>query len=105
MSTSAPDKCEQAMEAALAAVHDVDVGDTNFEKRNYRGALLRYQAAAEEKPKDAAIHVRLGRAFEKLKKPDEARVEYEAAEKLPGPQKWIEEAHQALARLGATAHE
>ena len=54
------DKCDEAMEQTLKAAHDVDVGDYSFEAKNYGGALLRYKDAAEEKPGDAAIHVRLG---------------------------------------------
>jgi hypothetical protein len=60
------EKCNDAMEMALQAAHNVDVGDYSFAEKNYKGALLRYSEAVEEKPGDAAIHVRLGRVFEKL---------------------------------------
>src|SRR5262249_39827769 len=59
------DKCNEAMELALQAAHNVEVGDYYFEAKNYNGALLRYKDAAEEKPGDTAIHVRLGRAYER----------------------------------------
>lgn len=51
---------------ALAAAQSVEVGDYYFGEKNYRAALSRYQEALESKPDDAAIYLRLGRAFEKL---------------------------------------
>jgi cytochrome c-type biogenesis protein CcmH/NrfG len=60
---------------------------------------LRYKDAAKEKPSDIAIHVRLGRVFEKLNQLPQAIEEYTAAEKLAGPDKWTAEARAALARL------
>jgi tetratricopeptide (TPR) repeat protein len=92
------------MELALEAAHNVDVGDYYFAEKNYRGALLRYQSAVDEKPADAAIHVRLGRAFEKLGQISQAIDEYSAAQKLPGPVKWKDEATAALLRLHSNAH-
>jgi tetratricopeptide (TPR) repeat protein len=78
----------------------VDVGDYYFEeKRNYNAALMRYRDALEAKPGDIAIHVRLGRVFEKLNQPPQAVEQYQAAQKLPGPQKWSDEAKSALLRL------
>jgi hypothetical protein len=93
------DKCDEAMEMALKAAHDVDVGDYSFSTNNYGGALMRYKDADEEKPGDAAIHVRLGRAFEKLKQPDQAMEQYKAAQDLAGPTKWTDEAKAAVVRL------
>ena len=87
------------MELALDAAHDVEVGDYNFSTKNYNGALMRYQSAAEDKPHDAAIHVRLGRAFEKSGKLPEAIQQYKEAQELAGPEKWSEEAKGALIRL------
>ena len=93
------DKCDDAMEMALAAAHDVDVGDYSFAEKNYKGALLRYKDAVEEKPGDAAIHVRLGRVFEKLDQLPQAIEQYKAAQKLAGLEKWSDEAGAALLRL------
>ncbi len=93
------DKCNDAMEMALEAAHNVDVGDYSFAEKNYQGALLRYSDAAEEKPGDAAIHVRLGRVFEKLNQLPQAIQHYQAAQKLAGPAKWSDEARAALLRL------
>ena len=101
VSSSKPpvDKCDEAMELALEAAHNVEVGDYSFDNRNYNGALLRYKDADEGKPEDAAIHVRLGRVFEKLGQLQEATGQYKAALDLAGPQKWSDEAKAALARL------
>jgi tetratricopeptide (TPR) repeat protein len=99
-SSRAPvDKCDQAMEMALEAAHNVDVGDYSFEAKNYGGALLRYKDAAEEKPGDLAIHVRLGRVLEKLGQLPQAMEQYKAAQELTGPAKWSNEAKAAVLRL------
>jgi tetratricopeptide (TPR) repeat protein len=92
------------MEKAVAAAHNVDVGDYYFADKNYNGALMRYQDALAAKPQDLAIQVRIGRTFEKLNKPSQALEQYEAAQKLPGPQKWADEANSALKRLRSSAH-
>ncbi len=93
------DKCNDATERAVEAAHNVEVGDYYFQEKNYRAASLRYQDAAEGKPSDAAIHVRLGRAFEKLNDVPQAVKHYQTAEKLAGPEKWTQEARAALERL------
>jgi tetratricopeptide (TPR) repeat protein len=100
-SKSEVERCNERMELALQAAHNVDVGDTQSEEKNYRAALSRYQEASEQKPGDAAILVRLGRAHEKLKQTAEAIEQYTAAEKLGAPEKWVAEARRALARLNA----
>lgn len=93
------DKCNDAMEMALKAAHDTDVGDDYFVEKNYKAALLRYKGAVEEKPGDAAIHVRLGRVFEKLGQPPQAIEQYKAAQELAAPAKWSHEAEAAVLRL------
>ncbi len=93
------DKCNEAMERALEAAHNVEVGDFSSAQKNYRGALMRYSDALQDKPDDPAIHVRLGRVFEKLNQVPEAIEQYKVAQKLPGPEKWAEEAAAALLRL------
>jgi Tetratricopeptide repeat len=99
-SSRAPvDKCDEAMEMALKAAHDVEVGDYSFAANNYGGALMRYKDAVEEKPGDAAIHVRLGRVFEKLRQLPQAIEQYKAAQELAGPAKWLEEAKAGVSRL------
>ena len=93
------DTCDEAMELALEAAHNVEVGDYYFQNKNYNAALLRYKNALKEKPGDPAIHVRLGRVFEKLNQLLQAIEQYQAAEKLAGPKRWSDEAHAALLRL------
>jgi len=93
------DKCNEAMEKALQAAHDVEVGDEYFADKNYNAALMRYKEAVEQKPGDIAIHVRLGRAFEKLGQLPQAIEQYKAAQELAGPAKWSEEAKAAVLRL------
>jgi tetratricopeptide (TPR) repeat protein len=87
------------MELALEAAHDVEVGDYYFSQKNYNGALMRYKSAVEDKPQDTAIHVRMGRAFEKLGKLPEAIQQYKAAQEVQGSEKWSDEAKAALVRL------
>lgn len=87
------------MENALEAAHNVEVGDYYFEKGSYQAALSRYRDAAEQKAGDAAIHVRLGRVYEKLNDRPQAIKEYEVAEKLTTPEQWTQEARAAMARL------
>ena len=93
------EKCNEAMEKTLEAAHDVEVGDESFGRKNYKGALLRYQDAAELKPDDDAIHVRLGRVFEQVNQPNDAIEQYKLAQQLGGPEKYVKEAASALARL------
>jgi hypothetical protein len=93
------DKCQEAVEMAIEAAHDVDVGDFYFGERNYNAALLRYKDASVEKPGDAAIHVRLGRVLEKLDQRAPAVEQYKTAQGLAGPEKWLDEAKAALIRL------
>lgn len=87
------------MELAFEAAHNVEVGDFNFKEKNYEGAWLRYTDAVQEKPGDAALHVRLGRVLEKAKQIPNAIEEYKAAQALAGPEKWSDEAKAALLRL------
>ncbi|HKF22281.1 MAG TPA: tetratricopeptide repeat protein [Candidatus Angelobacter sp.] len=103
-SSLAVHKCNDAMEMALQAAHNVEVGDYSFTAKNYDGALLRYKDAVEEKPRDAAIHVRLGRVFEKLGQLPQAIEQYKAAQELPGPAKWLDEAKAAVLRLQQRQH-
>ena len=87
------------MKMALLAAHSVEVGDYYFREKNYSGSSLRYYDALEEKPDDPAIHVRLGRALEKLNQTGQATEQYKVALKLSGPEKWSDEAKSALQRL------
>jgi tetratricopeptide (TPR) repeat protein len=43
-----------------------EIGDFYFKRKNYRGALSRYQEAADTDPHYARAYMGLGRAYEKL---------------------------------------
>jgi len=100
--TISGETCGTAMKRALEAAHNVEVGDYSFRQKSYNGALLRYNDALQEKPADVAIRVRLGRVLEKLNQIPQAIEQYEAAQKLSGPEKWSDEAKSALQRLQRT---
>jgi len=97
--TASVETCGTAMRMALVAAHNVEVGDQYFEQKNYSGALMRYKDAREEKPEDVAIHVRLGRVYEKLSQLTNAVETYDTAQRLPPTEKWTDEAKSALRRL------
>jgi tetratricopeptide (TPR) repeat protein len=101
-SKSDAERCNEAMEQALEAAHNVDVGDLQFEEKHYAAALSRYEEAAQEKSGDAAIHVRLGRVQEKLHDNTKAVEQYDVAAKIGTPEKWAAEARSASARLNAS---
>ena len=85
----------------VGAAHSVEVGDYYFADKNYRGALMRYREAVEQKPGDAAIHLRIGRAYEKLKESEGAYLAYDAAVKLDPEGKSSAEAKAGVERLAA----
>ena len=98
-SKTATERCNERTELALEASHNVEVGDEQFAEKSYRAAASRYEEAVEQKPADAAIHVRLGRVLEKLNDQPKALEEYEAAAKIGTPDKWVSEAKAAVERL------
>lgn len=98
------EKCADAMEMALEAAHNIEVGDYSFGEKNYNAALPRYNDALREKSGDTAIHVRLGRVLEKLNQFPQAIEQYEAAQKIAGPKKWSDEAKSAILRLQRPPH-
>jgi hypothetical protein len=98
-SKSESDKCLDAMEMTVAAAKDVDTGDFYAKNKNYKAASMRYESALEKKQGDAAIYVRLGRAYEHLNDIPQAKESYSSAANLPGPEKWVNEAKDALTRL------
>ncbi len=103
-SKAARNACDDAMERTLAAAHDAEVGDYYFSDKNFKAASFRYEDALKNKPGDAAIHVRLGRTYEKLNEPTRAIEQYQAAIRFDQPAQWIEEARAALARLQPSPH-
>ena len=97
------DRCREAVDRALQAAHDVEVGDQQTVEKHYPAALSRYEEAVEMKPNDAAIEVRLARVLEKLNDPPKALEHYESAAKLGTPEKWAKEAQAAMQRLKGSA--
>jgi tetratricopeptide (TPR) repeat protein len=81
------------------AMKDIEVGDFYFKRKNYRAALDRYQEALLYKPNDAFSNFQIGQCLEKMKRPDEARVHYEAYLKILPQGPLSAEAHKALDRL------
>jgi tetratricopeptide (TPR) repeat protein len=91
--------CEFAFNDALHAAHNVEVGDQQVDEKNYRAALNRYEEALQQKPGDAAIHVRYARTAERLDDREGAKEHYKTAVEIGSPQKWVDEAKAALERL------
>jgi hypothetical protein len=98
-SKTATERCNERTELALEAAHNVEVGDEQFGNKSYQAALSRYEEASEQKPEDAAVHVRLGRVLEKLNDQQKALEEYDAAAKIGTPEKWGAEAKASAERL------
>ncbi len=63
----------------IAGARNVDAGDYYFSQKNYRAALSRFQEGLQDKPDDAAIHLRLARTWEKLNDPIKAYEHFDAA--------------------------
>jgi tetratricopeptide (TPR) repeat protein len=95
-------KAEAAAYDPYRAAHDTEVGDNNFSEKNYRGALMRYRDALQQKRGDAAIHLRIGRALEKLKETEPAYLAYDATLKLEPAGKSAAEASAGMERLART---
>jgi len=83
----------------IAAAQSVEVGDYYYGEKKYRAALSRYQEALESKPDDAAIYIRLGRAFNKLGEATRAFENYDASLAADPAGPFAEEARQAVERL------
>jgi tetratricopeptide (TPR) repeat protein len=82
----------------------VEIGDFYFHKKDYRGALSRYQEATHTDPDYAPAYRGLGKAYEKLGRKSLALKAYERyLDALPSAQQAAEakDAHQAIARLKA----
>lgn len=81
---------------------DMDVGDFYLnEKKNYKGAELRFRDALEHKPNDPTATFMLAQALEGLGQADEARDDYTAYLKLAPNGNFAEQAKKALDRIQA----
>jgi tetratricopeptide (TPR) repeat protein len=86
-------------EDVVAADHDVDVGDFNFENKNYRGAEMRYRSALERLPGEPVATLHLARALEKLGNKTQAYDQYKIFLEWSPTGKDAQEANAALVRL------
>jgi len=79
---------------------DMDVGDFYLtERKNYKGAELRFRDALEHKPKDPGATFKLAQSLEGQGQADEARDDYAAYLKLEPNGRFVEQAKKALDRL------
>jgi Flp pilus assembly protein TadD len=94
-------EAEQAFHRALSKDGDnvtalVGLGEIHFQRGAYQKALTYAKKASIAAPKRASIRMQLGDAYYKLHRYDDARREYETAQKLGAS-----EAAQALKRIDA----
>ena len=69
------------------------------ERKNYKGAELRFRDALEHKPNDPLATFRLAQSLEGLSQFDDARQNYESYLKLDPNGHFAEQANKALERL------
>jgi tetratricopeptide (TPR) repeat protein len=85
-----------------SARQSVEIGDFYFRRKDYRGALSRYEEAAKDDPYYAPAYLALGKVYEKTGKKIEALAAYHKyLDALPS-QKQADEAkaaHKAIGRL------
>lgn len=85
-----------------SARQSVEIGDFYFHRKDYRGALSRYEEAAKDDPYYAPAYLGLGKVYEKMGKKREALIAYRKyLDALPS-QKQADEAkgaHKAIRRL------
>lgn len=82
------------------AAKDLEVGYFYFKQKNYRAAMSRYREALYFKPGDAMANFRMGECLEKMGKPQEAALHYEAYLKVLPDGPLSKDAHKALEELG-----
>ena len=79
---------------------DMEVGDFYLnERKNYKGAELRFRDALEHKPNDPLATFRLAQSLEGLSQFEEARKTYETYLKLEPNGHFVEQANKAVERL------
>lgn len=82
---------------------NLEVGDTYFKQRNYKGAESRYRDALEYKPDHAEATYKLAVSVDKLGKSDEAQKLFEKYLKLSPDGPYANPARKALHRKHAAA--
>jgi tetratricopeptide (TPR) repeat protein len=81
------------------AAKDIEVGDFYFRRRNYIAAESRYREALTYKANDATATFKLAVCLDKMSRPEEARVEFEAYLKILPYGSEASEAKKAIERL------
>jgi tetratricopeptide (TPR) repeat protein len=81
------------------AAKDVEVGYYYFTQKNYRAALSRYREALLYKPDDAMANFRLGECLEKMNRPGEAALHYQAYLKILPEGPLSKDARKALEKM------
>ena len=85
-----------------SARQSVEIGDFYLHKRDFRGALSRYEEAAKDDPYYAPAYLGLGKVYEKMGKKHKALAAYQKYLNTLPSQKQADEAtqvHKAIRRL------
>ena len=85
-----------------SARESVEIGDFYFRRKDYRGALSRYEEAVKDDPYYAPAYLGLGKVYEKTGKPDKALATYQKYLSILPSQKQADEAkdvHRSIRRL------
>jgi tetratricopeptide (TPR) repeat protein len=86
-------------EDVIAADHDTDVGDFNFNDKNYRGAAMRYQSALDRLPGEPTASLHLARTLDRMGDKPGAIEQYENYLAWSPTGKDADQAKAALDRL------
>ena len=78
---------------------DMEVGEFNFEEKNYRGAELRFRDALNYKPDQPDATFKLAESLDKLGKNCEAKQSYQTYLNIQPDGLYAERARIALQRL------
>jgi len=81
----------------LESERNIKVGNFYFNKKNYRGALGRYERATKFNPSSPEAFFKVGEAEEKLKNKDAARLAFQKVLNLAPDSKLGHEAKKKLA--------
>ena len=85
-----------------SAKESVEIGDFYFHRKDYRGALSRYEEAAKDDPYYAPAYLGLGKVYEKTGKKQKALSAYQKYLNVLPSQKQADEAkdvHKTIHRL------
>jgi tetratricopeptide (TPR) repeat protein len=83
----------------MAAAHDVEVGDWQYQDKSYRGAVGRYKGALENWPGEPNILFRLAKTYERMKDTEHALEYYKLVVAADPDAPLAKEANAAISRL------